>query len=90
VFDDVLALFRRDTALLGNDLTEHGVHLPSHVGCIATDVEIGLLLQEVVDQSCILAQPVLNIYFLRPFTGKSGNELEGVSEFLFVRLDTNW
>lgn len=87
MFDDVLALLRGDTALVGDDLTEHGVHLASHMGCITADVEVGLLLQQIVDQSCILAQSVLNVYFLRPFTGKSGDEFEGVSERFLVGLD---
>lgn len=54
---------------------------------IATDVEVALLLQEVVDELCVLLQQVLDIDFLIRLAGEGVENGELVAEGGFECLD---
>ena len=87
--DNLLGLRLGQTALLGDDMHQGRVDLPSHVGCVAADVEArSLALQEVVHLLGALPQQVLDVYLLRPFARKGGDEGElrakGLGKFLFM------
>lgn len=72
--------------MFGNDLTKNEVDFPGHVSCISTNVEVGLLLEEIADQSGVLAQPVLDIDLLGTFTRKGRDDLQGVTKLVLVGL----
>lgn len=86
VFDKFFRLLRGDATLFSQDLAKNSVDLTSHVSGVSTDVEIGLFLQKIVDNVCILAQAMLDIDLLRAFTRKCSEELERISELFLVGL----
>lgn len=61
VLDHLLAALWTHAAAFGDDLTQYKVDLAGHVGRITTDVEVGLMLEEVADESGLLAQTVLDV-----------------------------
>ena len=73
--------------MLGDDLGEDLVDLARHVGRVAADVKVRLLLQEVVDFGGALAQAVLDVDLLGAGAGEGGDDFEGVAEggFVFLR-----
>ena len=66
----LLSLRLIDTPLLRNNLGQHLIDLPRHMARVATDIEVALLKQEVVDQLAVLAQEVLHIDFVLAFAGE--------------------
>jgi hypothetical protein len=72
--------------LLSHDLRQHGVDFPRHVRRVAADVEIGFLLQELVDFFGVLLEAVLHVDFVGAFAGEGGDEGEFVAEGFFVLL----
>lgn len=77
----LLALLRRQPALLRNDLTKDHIYLTRHVGSITADVEISLLEEEVVDKLGMFAQLVLDVDLCGGLTGEGGDDLEGRAKF---------
>jgi hypothetical protein len=73
--------------VLGDNLAEDLVDLARHVGRVAADVKVSLLLQQVVDLGRALAQAVLDVDFLCAGAGEGGDNFEGVAEggFVFLR-----
>jgi len=90
VLNHLLATLGGHTALLGDNVSQHQVDLTSHVGSVTTNVEVGLLLQQVADQRSILLQTVLNVDLLATLTREGSDDLEGVThlflEFLSEQL----
>jgi len=72
--------------VFGNDLAKDEVDFPGHVSCISTDVEVGLLLEKIADESGVFAQPVLDIHLLGAFTRKGRDNLQGVTKLVLVGL----
>jgi hypothetical protein len=64
VLDNLLCLLDIQPPLLGNNLAKHVVNLPRHMRRITTDVKIGFLGQEIVDEFGILLHQVLDVGFL--------------------------
>lgn len=65
--DDLLALLLTNTSLLRDDGGKDVIDLTRHVCRVAADVEVGLLLEELVDLVRPLLQPVLHVDLLWPF-----------------------
>ena len=86
MLDHLLAPFRAEPTVFGDDMTQDEVDLAGHVSCISTDVEVGLLLEEIADEECLFAQPVLHIDLLGGFTGEGGDDLQGVTKFVLEGL----
>jgi len=84
--DNLLRLRLGDAALLSHDLGQHGVDFPRHVRCVAADVEIGFLLEELVDFFGVLLEAVLHVNLVRAFAGEGGDEGEFIAEGFFVLL----
>lgn len=72
--------------MFGNDLAKDEVDFPGHVSCISTDIEVGLLLEEIADESGLFAQPVLDIHLLGTFARKRRDDLQGVTKLVLVGL----
>lgn len=87
MLDNVLALLWREATLLRNNLAQDDVDFARHVRSVTTDVYVSLLLQQLIDQRGIFAQPVLNVDFLRAFPRECREELERVSELFLIGLD---
>jgi hypothetical protein len=68
VLDDLFGLCFCDTAVFGQDLSQNGVDFTSHVGGVATDVEVGLLLNEFVNLLAALLETVLDVNLLGTFS----------------------
>jgi hypothetical protein len=66
--------------LLGKDLGENGVDFAGHVGSVAADIEVSLLLQQLVDLCCSLPQSVLHIHLLGSLSGEGSDDLELVAQ----------
>jgi hypothetical protein len=73
--------------VLGDDLPQNFVDLARHVRRISTNVEVGLLLEEVVNLGGAFAQAVLDVDFLGAGAGEGGDDFEGVAEGGFVFLE---
>ena len=86
MLDHLLAPFRAETTVFGDDLTQDQVDLPGHVSCISTDVEVCLVLEEIADEGCLFAQPVLDIDLLGAFTGEGRDDLERITKFFLEVL----
>lgn len=84
--DNLLRLRLGDAALLSHDLRQHGVDFPRHVRCVTTDVEIGFLLEELVNFFGVFLEAVLDVDFVGAFAGEGGDEGEFVAEGVFVLL----
>jgi hypothetical protein len=82
----LLSLLLTDTPLFADDLHEHLTDLASHVRRIATYVEIGFLLQELVDQSRILLHAVLDVDLIWLLSAEGGDEFELVAKGFFEFL----
>lgn len=74
--------------MLGDDTAHDGIHFASHISSITAHVEVTLLLEQFVDLSRILLQPVLNVNLLWALTGKRSDELKVVAQILLVLLET--
>ena len=83
---DVLSLLLGDAAVLGNDSGQDRVDLTSHVRCVAADVEVGLLLEELVDELGVLLEAVLDVDLFGAVAREGRDELEVVAEGLLVLL----
>lgn len=86
VLDNLLGLGQGNVALLGNDLNENRIDLTGHVGCVATDVKVGLLQEELINLRSALLEPVLHIYFVWPVAREGRDEFELVTEGFFALL----
>lgn len=86
VLDDLLALGLWDAPLLGNDLAEDGVDLARHVGGVAADVDVGLLLEQLVDVLGSLLEAVLDVDLLGSLAGEGIDHLKLVAENLLGLL----
>lgn len=86
MLDHLLAPFRAEATVFGDDLTQDKVDFPGHVSCISTDVEVCLLLEEIADEGRMFAQPVLDIDFLGAFTGEGGDDLQGITKLFLEGL----
>lgn len=84
--NQIVTLLLFETALLSENLSEDIVDLTSHAGSISTDVEVGTLLDELVDLLRVLGKSVLNVDLLVTVTRESGNKLESVTKLLLVFL----
>lgn len=73
--------------MLGNDLAQDGVDLARHVGSVAADVEVGLLLEKLVDLLGPFLETVLDVDLLGALAGEGGDELEVVAEDLLGFLE---
>jgi hypothetical protein len=56
------------------------------VRCVATDVEVGLLLEKLVDELGVLLEAVLDVDFLGTVAGEGRDQLEVVAEGFLVLL----
>lgn len=61
--DSLLRLCLITASLLRNHLCEHFVDFSCHVARIAADVEVGFLLQKIIDQFAVLSYQVLDVNF---------------------------
>lgn len=86
MLDHLLASFRAETTVFGDDLAQDEVDFPGHVSCISADVEICLLLEEIADERCIFAQAVLDVDLLGGFTGEGRDDLQGVTKLFLEGL----
>lgn len=64
LLDHLLRLLQIHAPLLRDGLTQDVVHLPGHMRRVATDVEVGFLGQQVIDELGILLQKMLHVDFL--------------------------
>lgn len=72
--------------MLGDDSGQDGVDLARHVRGIAADVEVGFLLEELVDELGVLLEAVLDVDLFGAVAGEGGDELEVVAEGFLVLL----
>ena len=86
MLDHLLASFRAETTVFGDDLAQDEVDFPGHVSCISADVEVCLLLEEIADERCIFAQAVLDVDLLGGFTGEGRDDLQGVTKLFLEGL----
>lgn len=64
ILHNLLTLGLGNTTALGNNLSENSIDLTSHVRGIATDIEKGLLLEELGNLLRMLLETVLNVNLL--------------------------
>lgn len=88
MLDHLLALLRGHAPLLGNDVTKHQVDLPSHVGRVTADVEVGLLLEQLADKLGVLLQAVLDVDLFGTLARERGDDLQRVTELILVGLES--
>lgn len=86
MLDHLLTLLGGITTLLSNDVTKNQVDLPGHVGCITTDVEVGLLLEKLAHKRGVLLEAVLDVNLLGTLTRESSDDLQLVTELILVGL----
>lgn len=86
MLDHLLALFGGEATLFSNDVAKGQVDLAGHVSGITTDVEVGLLLQQVANQLGVLLQTVLDVDLLGTLTREGGDNLEGITHLFLVGL----
>src|SRR5436190_1786398 len=82
-----LAFRGRQSALLSQNLAKNDTNFACHVSCVAADVEVRLLEQEVVDKCGVFPHSVLDVHLLRGFSGESSDDLERVAKLCRVGLD---
>ncbi len=75
MFNQLLPLHWRQPTLLSHNLAQNDVDFACHMSCIAADVKVRLLEQEIVDKDCMFSHFVLDVYLLRGFT------IEGSDDF---------
>ena len=63
------------------------MHLPRHIGRVATNVEVSFLEQKLVYFFTVLDDAVLNVDFVYLFARESGDEGEFGTECLFMLLE---
>ena len=83
---EIVSLLLAQTPLVGNDCAENVVDLPCHVCGITADIDVGTLLDELVDLLCVLGQPVLNVDLLVAVAGESVDHGESITELVAVCL----
>lgn len=76
----------RQAALLGDDLAENQADIASHVGCVTTNVEAGLLLDEVEHERRVLTELVLDVDLLVRLAGEGRDDFQGVAELVTESL----
>jgi hypothetical protein len=86
VLDHLLALLGGHAPLIGNDVAQNQIDLAGHVRGVTTDVEIGLLLQQLADEFGVLLQAVLDVYLLGSLAGEGGDNLQGVAHLFLPGL----
>lgn len=72
--------------MLGNDRCQDCINLARHVRCVAADVEVGFLLEELVDELGVLLEAVLDVDLFGAVAREGGDELEVVAEGFLVLL----
>lgn len=65
---------------LRQNLPQHLTDLPRHMRRITTDIEIGLLTQQVVYEGGLLAEQVLDVYLFWAFAREGVEDAEGGAE----------
>lgn len=68
VLDNLLGLLFSDAAVLGQDLAQDGIDFACHVGSVAADIEVSLLLQKFVDLLAPVLETVLDVDLLGTFS----------------------
>ena len=82
VLDNLLSLGLGNAPLLRNDVTQDSVDLARHVGGVTADVEVGLLLEKLVDLLGPFLETVLDVDLLGTLAGEGGDELKVVAKDL--------
>lgn len=72
--------------MLSDDLCQDSVDLTGHVRGITTDVEVGLLLEELVDLFALLLEEMLHIDLVWPLPRERGVHHELVTHGLLILL----
>lgn len=80
-FDNLFTLLGGQATMLSDDLAEDHVNFTRHVGRVAADIKVRLLLQEIVDKSAVLLELVLHVDLVGTLAGKCGDDLEVVTKF---------
>ena len=86
VLDHLFTALGTHTTALSYDLAQHKVDLTGHVGRVTTDVEVGLVLEEIADESGLLAQTVLDVDLFRRFTREGRDNFQAIAKLLLVFL----
>lgn len=74
--------------MLGDDVAEHQVDLPGHVGRVTADVEVGLLLEQLADKLGVFLQTVLDVDLLGALAREGGDDLQRVTKLILVGLES--
>lgn len=82
LLDNFLRLGLWDAPFPSNDLDQDSVDLARHMGSVATDIEVRLLFQKLVDLFGALLQSVLDIDLLGIFARECRHELKFVAQIL--------
>lgn len=83
---DFLSLLLGNATVLGDNGRQDRIDLARHVRRVAADVEVGFLLEELVDELGILLEAVLDVDLFGAVTREGGNDLEVVAEGFLVLL----
>ena len=84
--DHLLSLRGIHSSFFGDDLSENIIDFSGHVSSITTDVEVGLLLEQVVDQFAILLDMMLHVNLLGTFSGECIEDDQFVAKSLLIFL----
>lgn len=84
--DNLFSFLLVDASLFGNDLAQNLIDLSSHMSGITANVEVGLLLEKLIDQFSILFDLVLHVDLLCLFSREGVEDGEFVAKGFLVFL----
>ena len=84
--DNLLGFCLRNAATFSKNLDKSCINLAGHVVGIAASVEVGLLVEKLVDLSRIFFQTMLNIHLFGGLSGESRDHLKFVAQGLLMLL----